>query len=282
MKFGIYISPTDDPKLFGDLAAAVEEAGFDSVFLPEHTHVPVEKGDDRPLGTLPHDTFRGADPFIHLAVAATTTEEILLGTAATLLTERDPIILAKVTASIDQLSGGRLVLGLGAGWNHAELRNHGVEPSTRWDVWSEKVAAMRAIWTQDVAEYSGEYVSFGALRQQPKPVTKPHPPMWVSANGPRSIRRAIAAGVDGWQPIFLPGTDPFPIDERVAYLRELETGTTRMEITLLDFRGPPQPDAIASLEHAGVGRLVHRLEVAPVEDFTGRLAEHARVTAGFA
>ena len=281
MKFGIYISPTDDSLLFGELAAAVEEAGFDSVFLPEHTHVPIATDQPRPAGKLAHDTFRGADPFIHLTVAATKTERILLGTGAALLTERDPIILAKVAASVDQLSKGRLILGLGAGWNHAELRNHGIEPSERWAVWREKLDAMRMIWTEDVAEFSGEHVSFGKIEQYPKPHQTPHPPVLMSANGPLSVKKAVEAGMNGWQPVLLPGIKPFDVGERIKSLREMENGRPPMEVTVLDFTEEIGPERVAARQQEGVDRLVFRIVAAPVAEFSVGLAERAQLAGSF-
>jgi len=281
VKFGIYVSPTPDAGLFGDLAAAIEEAGFDSVFIPEHTHVPVDVEQLRPAGSLAHDTFAGADPFVHLTVAATKTERLLLGTGAALLTERDPIILAKIASSVDQLSRGRLILGLGAGWNHAELRNHGIDPEARWSVWEEKLAALRAIWTQDVAEFAGTHVSFGPLRQLPKPYRDPYPPLLMSANGPSAIRKAVAAGMQGWQPVLLPGVEPFAMGERISFLRELEGEGDGMEVTVLDFTGVAGPDAIAVREREGVDRLVFRIAAAPVAEFSSDLAAHATAASSF-
>jgi probable F420-dependent oxidoreductase len=282
VKFGIYVAPLEDSRAFGAMAAAVEELGFDSVFLPEHTHVPATSPADVPGGgALPHDTFRGGDPFIHLAAAALMTERVLLGTGATLLVERDPIIFAKQAATLDRLSGGRLVLGVGAGWNHVELRNHGIEPAERWDVFEEKLRAVVTIWTDEVAEFAGAHVHFTPLTQHPKPVQQPHPPLWISANGPRAVR--VAAQIaNGWQPILLPEAKPIPLAGRIRDLGEQArtAGRPKPEVTLFPFTGPPDAAAIADFERVGVDRVVYRF-VAPYEQSRDALDAYAAIARAF-
>jgi probable F420-dependent oxidoreductase len=281
MKFGVYIAPTEDPQLFAAMAARAEELGFDSVYLPEHTHVPSAPDQIAPGGdALPHDTFKGGDPFIHLAAAAVSTSEILLGTGACLITERDPIVTAKVIASVDRLSGGRLVLGLGAGWNSAELANHGVASENRWDVYREKILAMKALWDDDVASFQGDHVRFGPLTQHPKPAQVPHPPIWVSANGQGAVRRVVEYA-DGWQPILLPGARPFDVAERVTLLRVLSAEAQRphLPITLFAFTSTPEPGEIEAFEAAGVDRVVYR--VVATDGVPEDMRAYADVAAGF-
>jgi probable F420-dependent oxidoreductase len=283
MKFGIYVAPTDDPHLFASMAATIEDHGFDSVFLPEHTHVPVDVQEDRPGGSLlPHDVFKGGDPFIHLAAAAATTERILLGTGAVLLSQRDPLVLAKVVASLDRLSNGRVVLGFGAGWSRRELENHGIDPKKRWSVYEEKMLALRDLWTKDISEFHGDHVDFGTLNLSPKPVQIPHPPMWVSANGPTAANLAGTVA-DGWQPILLPDAAPYPLEERIAEIRGLaaDTQRPRPSVTLFVFTHTPEPAHIETLESAGVDRCVYRVVGGPASDVAPILSEYSTVAASF-
>ncbi|MBO0832672.1 MAG: LLM class F420-dependent oxidoreductase [Actinobacteria bacterium] len=180
-----------------ELARAVEERGFDSLFCAEHTHIPVDstRADGRPVRPYA-DTF---DPFVVLAAAAAVTSRIKLGTAVCLVTERDPITLAKQVASLDVLSGGRFLFGVGAGWNRLEMANHGTDPRTRMALLADRVRAMREIWTTEEAEYHGQYVDFGPLWSWPKPLQRPHPPVLVGGNGPGTEDRVLDFG-DEWLP----------------------------------------------------------------------------------
>lgn len=178
-------------------AVAVEERGFESLFYPEHTHIPVDsrRADNRPTRDYA-DTY---DPFVALAAAAAVTTTLRLGTAVCLVAQRDPITTAKMVASLDQLSAGRFLFGVGAGWNRTEMINHGTDPRTRMSLFAERVQAMRAIWTDDEAEYHGEFVDFAPIWSWPKPVQRPHPPILVGGNGPRTEDRVLDFG-DGWFP----------------------------------------------------------------------------------
>lgn len=283
MKFGVYIAPLEDSQLFAAMATHVEEMEFDSVFLPEHTHVPVMIDKDAPGGgLLPHTEFKGGDPFIHLAAAALATERLLLGTGTTLLVERDPIIFAKQAATLDRLSKGRLILGVGAGWNKTELRNHGVDPESRWDVFEEKLQAIVAIWTSDVAEFAGKHVRFAPLSQHPKPARQPHPPLLISANGRRAVR-AAAQLANGWQPILLPDAKPIPLRERIEEMEALAMAADRLrpEVTLFPFTSQPSAEDIAGFEQAGVDRVVYRF-VAPYAESRPLLSEYRSIAASFA
>ena len=200
-KFGISTFPTDYSIQPASLAQAVEERGFDSLFFPEHTHIPASRATPFPGGgELPKQYWHAHDPFVALSACAAVTERIRLGTGICLIIERDPITTAKVIASLDMISNGRAVVGIGAGWNREEMENHGANYKNRWAIVREKVAAMRAIWTEEEAEYHGEFVDFNPIWSYPKPVQEGGPPIWIGANSKWVFDR-VAEYADGWMPI---------------------------------------------------------------------------------
>ena len=200
-EFGVQIFPTDQTIQPIPLAKAVEERGLDSLFFPEHTHIPTARTTPFPGGTdLREWYWRTHDPFVALTAAAAVTKTIKLGTGICLVIERDPIVLAKECASLDVISEGRLILGIGAGWNVEEMENHGASFKDRWKIVREKVLAMKAIWTQDEAEFHGDFVDFDPLWSWPKPVQKGGPPIWMGANSKWVFDR-VAEYCDGWMPI---------------------------------------------------------------------------------
>jgi probable F420-dependent oxidoreductase len=199
--FGVQIFPTDQTIQPIALAKAVEERGLDSLFFPEHTHIPTARTTPFPGGTdLPEWYWRSHDPFVALTAAAAVTSRIKLGPGICLVIERDPIILAKECASLDMISGGRLILGIGAGWNVEEMENHGASFEHRWAIVREKVLAMKAIWTQDAAEFHGKHVDFDPIWSWPKPVQPGGPPIWLGANSKWVFDR-VAEYCEGWMPI---------------------------------------------------------------------------------
>jgi probable F420-dependent oxidoreductase len=183
-----------------ELGQALEQRGFESVWAPEHSHIPLSRKTAFPGGgDLPKKYYDTMDPFVTLTVAAMATKTLKVGTGICLVTQRDPIQTAKLVASIDQVSGGRFLFGIGNGWNRDEIENHGVAFENRHKVARERVEAMKAIWTQSKPEYHGEFVNFDPMMTWPKPVQKPHPPVIVGGAFPYSARRAIRYG-DGWIP----------------------------------------------------------------------------------
>lgn len=200
-QFGVSMFPTDYAIQPADLAQALEERGFDSVFFPEHTHIPVSRKTPFPGGgDLPQQYWRSHDPFVALAVCAAVTKRIRLGTGICLLIERDPITTAKEIASLDTISGGRVIFGIGAGWNREEMENHGANYKNRWAILREKVLAMREIWRSDEAEFHGEHIDFDPIWSWPKPTLPEGPPVWIGANSKWVFDR-IADYADGWLPI---------------------------------------------------------------------------------
>ena len=263
MKYGITTFPTDYSIAPGDLARAAEERGFESLWVAEHSHIPVDRKAPWPGGDeLPKMYYDVMDPFVALAAAASVTERILLATGVCLVIQRDPIQTAKLVASIDQVSGGRFLFGVGAGWNIDEMENHGTDGERRFKILRERIEAMKAIWTQDKAEYHGEFVDFDPVYAWPKPVQKPHPPIHVGGVFPGAARRALRWG-NGWFPI--PGrgeSDYAALRDQIATLAEAE-GRDPTEIEITVFGAGADQAALEKYQSAGVDRVT--LFVPPVD-----------------
>ncbi|MBX9608035.1 MAG: LLM class F420-dependent oxidoreductase [Gammaproteobacteria bacterium] len=201
MKFGAIMFATDQSIQPTELARAIEERGLDGLFVPEHTHIPLtSRSPFFPDGKLPPPYLRTYDPFVVLGAAAAVTERIHLGTGICLVSQRHPISLAKEVATVDRLSNGRFIFGVGAGWNKPEIEHHGVVFEQRWKVVRERIQAMRAIWTEDEPEFHGEFVQFDKLWSYPKPVQAGGPPIWLGANS-RFVAERVAEYADGWLPV---------------------------------------------------------------------------------
>ena len=202
VQFGLTMFATDYSVPVNILAGTAEKLGFESLFVPEHTHIPASRLSPWPGGAdLPRDYWHTLDPFVSLALAASATKSLKIGTGISLITERDPILMAKQVATLDFVSGGRLILGVGAGWNREEMENHGVAFSTRWKILRERILAMREIWTQDEAEYHGEFVDFDKIWAFPKPIQAGGPKILIGASSEYVFQRIADYG-DGWMPIF--------------------------------------------------------------------------------
>jgi probable F420-dependent oxidoreductase len=200
MRFGATMFCTDYSMTPAAVARALEERGFESLWLPEHSHIPSSRSSSWPQGgELPRKYYDVVDPFVALATAATATRRLKLATGICLVAQRDPIQTAKAVASLDSLSEGRFLFGIGAGWNAEEMADHGTAFAERFQVMAERVAAMRAIWTEPEAEYHGTHVEIPPMKTWPKPAQKPHPPVIVGGEFPHGARRALAYG-DGWAP----------------------------------------------------------------------------------
>ena len=263
----------------GRLGPAVEERGFESLFYPEHTHIPVRSS--RPDGRPTRGYAYSLDPFVALSVVAATTTTLKIGTGVCLVPERDPIITAKQVASLDHISGGRLLFGVGAGWNREELANHGTDPAVRMAVLAERVAAMRAIWTAEEAEYHGRYVDFEPIWSWPKPAQRPHPPVLVGGNGPGTEDRVLEFG-DGWLPQCGPLASVEELRDRAARLRQRAADAGRGPVPITLFGVPPDPDLLADFAAAGVDRCLFALTDAPVDALLRRLDELAELAASLA
>jgi probable F420-dependent oxidoreductase len=257
MEYGVTIFPTDYSISPADLAVAAEERGFESMWFAEHSHIPVSRKSPWPGGAdLPkmyYDTF---DPFVALAAAASVTTKIKLATGICLVVQRDPIHTAKEVASLDHVSKGRVLFGIGAGWNAEEMEDHGTDFKRRFKLMRERIEAMKAIWTENEAEYHGEFVNFDPTFAWPKPVQKPHPPIHVGGAFPGAAKRAIRYG-DGWMPIY--GRDD--ITEYLPELRKMaeEAGRDPASIEVSIFGCVAKPEVLEKFRDAGVTRCVFGL-----------------------
>ena len=201
MHIGAAMFFTDYSMSPGELGKALEERGFESVWAPEHSHIPLTRKSPFPGGgELPKKYYDAMDPFVALMAAAAVTKNLKVGTGVCLVNQRDPIQTAKLVSSIDQLSGGRFLFGVGNGWNQDEMENHGTDFESRHKLVRERIEAMKVIWTKSKAEYHGEFVNFDPMMTWPKPAQKPHPPILVGGAFPYGARRALRYG-DGWMPL---------------------------------------------------------------------------------
>jgi probable F420-dependent oxidoreductase len=261
LKFGTSMFFTDYSMAPGELGTALEERNFESVWAPEHSHIPLARKTPFPAGgDLPKKYYDAMDPFVTLTVAAMATKTLKVGTGVCLVAQRDPIQTAKLVASIDQVSGGRFLFGIGNGWNQDEMENHGTVFTTRHKLARERVEAMKAIWTQTKPEQHGEFVNFGPMMAWPKPVQKPHPPVIVGGAFPYSARRAIRYG-EGWIPQAARGGYT-EIADMIPEFRKMATEAGRDPATIeITVWFPKQdPDLMKRYEDLGVARVVFNLD----------------------
>jgi probable F420-dependent oxidoreductase len=250
---GVFYFPTDYGINIGELASALEGRGFESLFLCEHTHIPVSRRSPFPSGgELPKRYCHTHDPFVALSFAAAVTRTLKLGTGVALIPQRDPIITAKSVASLDQLSDGRFIFGMGGGWNVEEMENHGARYDTRFKLLRERVLAMKALWTQEEAEFYGEFVNFDKVWLYPKPKQKPHPPLLLGGETDHTLKRVVGF-CDGWFPRVSAGWDP---KTAVARLRQaaISAGRDPAALSITIFNAPADPGALASYREAGIQR----------------------------
>jgi probable F420-dependent oxidoreductase len=256
MKLGIAIFPADYAIRPDELARAVEERGFESLFFTDHTHVPATPAtralmDQAHGGVQPHFT-HNHDPFVAMTYAAAATQTLRLGTGVCLMPQREPIATAKTIASLDRLSRGRVLFGVGAGWIPEEIANHGIDPATRWAVMDERVQAMREIWTQQEAEFHGRHVDFDPIWSWPKPAQRPHPPILVGGAGKGVIRRVLAYG-DEWMPHA--GMPVERLEARIQELQDAGRGAGRDTDIPVTLQGAePDVRALNELRELGVSR----------------------------
>jgi probable F420-dependent oxidoreductase len=270
MELGITYFLTDYGMRPDELARKVEERGFESLFLPEHTHIPASRDSAYPGGgELPREYSHTLDLFAALAAMAAVTERLKLGTGVCLIIQRDPIVTAKEVATVDLISGGRFLFGIGAGWNIEEMSNHGTDPTTRFRRMRESVEAMKAIWTEDEASYHGEHVDFDPIWCWPKPISEPHPPVLVGGNGERVLDRVVAFG-DEWMPNRAPG-----MRERIEELNRLaeEAGRDPIPVTLSGAK--PDRELIERGEETGVHRCTFYIQPADAGETERQLDELA-------
>ncbi len=267
LQVGVIIMPTDfgaDPR---DVARVLEDRGFESYFFPEHTHIPWSRESPFPIGTeLPRVYWRNLDPLVCMGAAIGVTERLRLGTGICLLGQREPILTAKTLATLDHLSGGRIEIGVGAGWNLEEMRNHGVIPERRWSFVREHALAMKAIWTSDHASFDGEFVSFGDIASWPKPTRAGGVPILIGGDSKHTVSRIAGYG-DGWIPVL-----DWDLADLLKRIDDVRLG--------LHARGAPdvpvsvaygynrevRGDELDRLEQAGVHRIILAVDGLPYEE----------------
>ena len=278
MHIGAAMFFTDYSMTPGELAQALEERGFDSLWAPEHSHIPLTRKSPFPSGgELPKKYYDAMDPFVALRAAAAVTKKLRVGTGICLIAQRDPIQTAKLVASIDQLSGGRFLFGVGNGWNEDEMANHGTVFATRHKLARERIEAMKVIWTKSKAEYHGEFVNFDPMMTWPKPVQKPHPPILVGGAFPYAARRALRYG-DGWMP-HRARKSYADVRELVPKFREMaaEAGRDPASVPITIWGAKENLDLLKRDRDDGVSRVVVSLDSAKADTILPELDRWAKL-----
>jgi probable F420-dependent oxidoreductase len=268
MQFGISTFVTDDGIDPVSLGRGIEERGFSALTIAEHSHIPASRESAYPGGgELPDVYYKTLDPFVILAAAAAVTTKIELVTGIALLIQRDPIHAAKETASIDLISGGRFIFGVGAGWNLEEMRDHGTDPKKRGALLDEQIEAIKALWTEEPAEYHGRYVDFDASYARPKPVQKPHPPILIGGDSDATVKRVIRHEA-GWI------SNPMPAEHLANRIKQIRDGAGH-DVPLAMFGTPVDPDYWHAVEELGFGTLNLLLPSVPRDESLKLLDEYA-------
>ena len=268
MQIGITLFATDQSMSPVELAVEAEARGFASLYIPEHTHIPASRVSPWPGGgELPPEYFHCMDPFVAMASVFAVTKTLRCGPGICLVIERDPIVLAKEVASLDHISGGRVLFGIGGGWNREEMENHGTDYTRRWKLLRERMEAMKTIWSEDEAAYHGEFVNFDAIWSWPKPLQEPHPPILVGGEHSNNLKRVVRYG-DGWM--------PHPRDKRsfadeVKQLNDLAAAAGRRPIPVSLFGVEPEAALVEQFRADGVARRIFRLPPAGADEVLPRL-----------
>jgi probable F420-dependent oxidoreductase len=272
MDIGLFIFATDYTIRVDELAKAAEDRGYESLWFPEHTHIPASRKSPFPGGgELPLEYSHTHDLFVTMAYAAAATSKLVLGSGICLVPQHNHFNVAKAVASLDMLSGGRIVFGIGGGWNVEEMNDHGAEYKTRFKQMRESVLAMKALWTEEEAEFHGEMIDFDPAWSHPKPVQKPHPPIVLGGETDYTLRRVVEF-CDGWLPRGV-GFDP---DDGMARLRRIadEAGRDMSTISIGVFGAPPDKATLDTYAEKGVTRALLKLPSADRDTVLGLLDEH--------
>ncbi len=274
MKIGLFPFITDYSMPVDQLAIAAEERGFDSIWVPEHTHIPANRKTPYPGGgELPKEYSHTLDPFVALAIAAGVTTRLKLATGICLLIEHQALTLAKTVATLDHVSNGRVLLGLGAGWNREEMENHGTQYKSRFRKLEEQMAALREIWTNDEATFKGQFENFEGVWSWPKPIQRPHPPLILGGETDHTLKRIVRSG-DGWLPRAM---NP---DRVVAGMEKLkvfakEAGRDPATISVSVFAPPPKDEVINRFKETDAERIVVMVPPQNTADTLRRLDRYA-------
>lgn len=279
MQFGITMFPTDLTVLPHVFATMVEEREFDGLYFGEHSHIPLASSDYPSGGEVPDDFYRFHDTIGALTAAAAVTTQITLGSSTLVIPDHDAVMLAKRLSTLDHVSEGRLIVGVGVGWNLAELANHGADPAKRWTIFRETIDALKTIWTNEVASYDGDCVRFTPMRQWPKPVQDPHPPVFIGGSGPKVTQRIVEMG-DGWMASgrHLDGDD---LRARVVELAAAATEAGRGPIPVMIQQGTPTAAAIEDYLDMGLHGCTLRVDPASRADLERQLDDLAALVAPY-
>ena len=277
--FGVSMFPTDYAIQPGELANEAEQRGFESLWFPEHTHIPTSRKSPWPGGgDLPQEYWHTHDPFVALAAAASTTETLKLGTGILLVPEHDVFVSAKSAASLDMISGGRLILGIGAGWNAEELENHRWDFKDRWKITRETVLAWRELWTKDEPEFHGEFINFDPVWSYPKPVQENGPDILLGAQSKWAFDR-VADYCDGWMPIAMRGDMRADMEQLKAAADRADRPFDTIQRSI--FGVGPNPEQVTDLIEIGFQRIIFGLPPAPAETVLPLLDRYAELKAEF-
>jgi probable F420-dependent oxidoreductase len=253
MRVGAFYFNPDYGMGLAELARELESRGFGSLYVPEHTHIPTSRRTPLPHGGQIHQTQSFAhihDPFVALSFAAAATKNLRVGTGVCLIPERDPFITAKCVASLDQLSGGRFIFGIGGGWNVEEMENHGARYETRFKLMRERILAMKALWTQDEASFHGEFVNFDPVWSWPKPTQRPNPPILLGGESDHTLRRVVEY-CDGWIPRTYSGFTPKGAVDRLRRIAEQKQRDPK-SLSISVFSAPADRAALTQYREAGI------------------------------
>ena len=277
MHHGVFIFATDFAVPIAELARAAEQRGFESLFVPEHTHIPASRRSPWAGGpTLPREYWHTLDPFVSLATAAAVTTRLKVGTGICLIIERDPITTAKEVASLDFVSGGRVLFGIGGGWNAEEMENHGTDFKSRFRLLRERVLAMKEIWTKEEAAFHGEFVNFDPIWSHPKPVQKPHPPVLLGGESGHTLQRVVDF-CDGWFPRGRAGDDTILRGLADLRARAARAGRDMKTLSVSVFGAKPDPAVLERYAAAGVTRVLFGLPSAGRDTVLPLLDQYARL-----
>ncbi|HLF72564.1 MAG TPA: LLM class F420-dependent oxidoreductase [Dehalococcoidia bacterium] len=279
MLYGLTMFITETSLQPAELARAAEDRGFDSIWAPEHTHIPSARKTPWPGGpVLPDYYSQTYDPFLALTAMAAVTTRLKLATGICLIVQRDPLTTAKQIATLDRISGGRFIFGIGGGWNREEVEDHGTPFAKRFPILRERILAMKALWTQDEAEFHGQYVNFDKSWAWPKPVQKPHPPIIMGGDGPTTFDR-IVEFCDGWLPITRGGGVPADLAGKILDLRHRlqAAGRDPDALTVSLFGAPPNQDVVAAATRSGIDRVIFGVPSAPKDAALKALDEYAKL-----
>jgi probable F420-dependent oxidoreductase len=255
MKLGALIFATDYAMPLDALAIELEQRGYESLFVPEHTHIPVSRLSPWPGGAdLPPEYWHSYDPFVSLAFAAAATQHLKIGTGICLLPQRDTLVTAKLVASLDRMSAGRFIFGIGGGWNKEEMAHHGVDYALRFQRMEEQVLAMQRLWTQPSAEFHGKFVNFSESWLYPKPWQTPHPPVILGGESDYTLRR-IVKYCDGWLPRARHGFDAATNMSRLRRIAA-DAGRDMQTLSVSVFGAPADTATLAGYQSAGIDRAI--------------------------